>query len=726
MFYRFTGPGGNVTLATCGATTNYDSKLFVFTGTCGNYTCVTGNDDACANNASTVTFASVSGTAYLVYVAGYGSNQGNFSLSATCTAASALAITSFTPSSGPVGTAVTLTGNGFTGATGVTFNGTAAVFNVVSATSATTTVPAGASTGLIRLTTPLGTASSATVFTVTVPAPALTVTPASLAAFATTVGTPSANQPITVSGTNLTAALTVTAPGGYEVSRVAASGYAASLTIAPTAGTVPATPVYVRLTGAAVGTFGGNVLVTSTGALLRNVALTGTVGVPAPVLTSLSPPSGPVGTVVAVTGTNLNAATAVRLGSLAATFAAGTATTLTMTVPVGATTSPITVTTSGGTSNGLVFTVTAPQLAVQQGTTAYASGGAAYGFGNQVVTTASAAVAFTLRNPGTAPLAISSVTASGNFAISGALPTSVAAGGMATVGVTFTPTATGVRTGTLVIVSALGTYTLNLTGTGVVAAPVLTSLSPTSGPVGTVITVTGTNFTGATAVSINGAAAIFTVVNATTITVTVPAGASTGNLTVTTPGGSSAGALFTVVPRPVLTSLSPTSGPVGTVVTLTGTGFVGATQVSFNGVAAVPTGNSATSLSATVPTGASTGPVLVTTPGGLSNGLTFTVTAPTASRAPAASAALYPNPAHGSVTLRLPAPLARQPLTLVDALGRAVRRYPAPTHRRYHAGPARAAPRRVRATRRSQQPAAGGGIKPGRPGPFLHCSGCLE
>ncbi|GAB3869272.1 hypothetical protein GCM10028824_15940 [Hymenobacter segetis] len=42
------------------------------------------------------------------------------------------------------------------------------------------------------------------------------------------------------------------------------------------------------------------------------------------------------------------------------------------------------------------------------------------------------------------------------------------------------------------------------------------------------------------------------------------------------------------------------------------------------------------------------------------------------------AAQLFPNPAHGTATLRLPAGAARQPLLLIDALGRAVRRYPAP------------------------------------------------
>ncbi|RZK58921.1 MAG: VCBS repeat-containing protein, partial [Hymenobacter sp.] len=87
-----------------------------------------------------------------------------------------------------------------------------------------------------------------------------------------------------------------------------------------------------------------------------------------------------------------------------------------------------------------------------------------------------------------------------------------------------------------------------LLNTTVFATPTLTTLSPTSGLVGASITLTGTNLSGATAVSFNGTAATFTVVNATTITATVPTGATSGNVTVTTPGGISNGVAFTVTP----------------------------------------------------------------------------------------------------------------------------------------------------------------------------------
>jgi uncharacterized repeat protein (TIGR03803 family) len=64
------------------------------------------------------------------------------------------------PTSRPVGGRVRILGTDLTGATSVTFNGTAASFTVVSPTAITTTVPQGATTGTVRVTTPRGTLSS--------------------------------------------------------------------------------------------------------------------------------------------------------------------------------------------------------------------------------------------------------------------------------------------------------------------------------------------------------------------------------------------------------------------------------------------------------------------------------------------------------------------------------------------------------------------------------------
>ena len=62
--------------------------------------------------------------------------------------------------SGKVGTKVIILGNKLKGATSVTFNGTAAVFEVVSRSEIKTTVPTGATTGPVQVVTPSGTLTS--------------------------------------------------------------------------------------------------------------------------------------------------------------------------------------------------------------------------------------------------------------------------------------------------------------------------------------------------------------------------------------------------------------------------------------------------------------------------------------------------------------------------------------------------------------------------------------
>ena len=120
-----------------------------------------------------------------------------------------------------------------------------------------------------------------------------------------------------------------------------------------------------------------------------------------------------------------------------------------------------------------------------------------------------------------------------------------------------------------------------------IAAPTVTGLSPTSGPAagGTLVTITGTNFTGASVVDFGTTVATdVTVVSSTEITADSPAGSGVVDVTVTTPGGTSptsSADKFTYIAAPTVTGLSPTSGPAagGTLVTITGTAFTGATAV---------------------------------------------------------------------------------------------------------------------------------------------------
>ena len=75
-------------------------------------------------------------------------------------------ITTFDPTSGAAGTAVTIGGSNFTGATNVAFNGVVATFSNVTDTSISATVPAGALSGPISVSTPAGLATSTNSFLV--------------------------------------------------------------------------------------------------------------------------------------------------------------------------------------------------------------------------------------------------------------------------------------------------------------------------------------------------------------------------------------------------------------------------------------------------------------------------------------------------------------------------------------------------------------------------------
>ncbi|GAA2374743.1 hypothetical protein GCM10010170_078020 [Dactylosporangium salmoneum] len=156
-----------------------------------------------------------------------------------------------------------------------------------------------------------------------------------------------------------------------------------------------------------------------------------------------------------------------------------------------------------------------------------------------------------------------------------------------------------------------------------VAPPSVTSLSPASGSTSgeDTVTITGTGFTGATAVTF-GAGALFTVDSDTQITALTPTHtAGPVDVAVTTPNGSATAAgAYTYVAPPSITSVSPTSGSTagGTSVTITGTGFTGATLVRFGGTAAGPiVVNSDTSITASTPAhAAGTVGLEVTGPGG--------------------------------------------------------------------------------------------------------------
>lgn len=158
----------------------------------------------------------------------------------------------------------------------------------------------------------------------------------------------------------------------------------------------------------------------------------------------------------------------------------------------------------------------------------------------------SAANTFTIQNVGTAGLNLSGASPyvtlggahPGDFAIVAVPSNSVGVGSSTTFTITFSPTFSGTRTATVTIASNdpdEPSYTFNISGTGTCTAfATISTVTPASGPVGTNVTLTAGsgNLTGTT-VTFNGIAATIVSSSATQLVVTVPAGASTGNINIT-------------------------------------------------------------------------------------------------------------------------------------------------------------------------------------------------
>ncbi len=149
--------------------------------------------------------------------------------------------------------------------------------------------------------------------------------------------------------------------------------------------------------------------------------------------------------------------------------------------------------------------------------------------------------------------------------------------------------------------------------------------TPSSGPVGTTVTIYGTGFSATPAsntVKFNGTTATVLTASTTVLTANVPVSATTGTISVTV-GATTAtsSATFTVgaSPVPTISSFSPAVGTAGTTVTITGTNYDTTptkNKVTFSPTYSVVATASSTSLSTTVPVGAQSGKLGVTTVNG--------------------------------------------------------------------------------------------------------------
>ena len=329
-------------------------------------------------------------------------------------------------------------------------------------------------------------------------------------------------------------------------------------------------------------------------------------------MTKVEPAEGPAagGTKVTITGTNFTGAEEVKFGSVAATgVTVNTATSITAEAPAGSGAVDVTVTTVDGTSatSGAdqytyVPVPTVTEVAPSEGPVA----------GGTSVTITGANLT------GATGVSFGSTAATSYTVNSSTQITASAPAGTGTVDVIVTTVG-----GASAPNPPSDQYTF-------VPEPTVTNVSPTKGPTagGTNVTITGTNFSGATAVKFGSVAAkSFTVVSGTSITAVSPAGTGIVNVTVTTIGGesapNSADEFGYGTPAPSVTKVEPGKGPLvgGTKVTITGTNFTGTKEVKFGSVAAKSfTVVSATSITAESPAGVSAAAVnvVVTTVGGKS------------------------------------------------------------------------------------------------------------
>ncbi len=156
------------------------------------------------------------------------------------------------------------------------------------------------------------------------------------------------------------------------------------------------------------------------------------------------------------------------------------------------------------------------------------------------------------------------------------------------------------------------------------------NFSPKQGPVGSTVIVSGSGFSttpSSNTVRINGTAAVVTSATLTSLTITVPAGATTGLISVTSPNGtaSSANNFVVATTAPAITSFTPNMGQVGTAVTVSGINFdpvISRNQIRFNTTQGTITSATPSSIATTVPSNSGSGRLKISTPTGVAESAT--------------------------------------------------------------------------------------------------------
>jgi uncharacterized repeat protein (TIGR01451 family) len=397
-------------------------------------------------------------------------------------------ISDFTPIIGSAGATVSINGAHFNGVTNVTFNGkTTFGTNISSYTNIQATAPPGVTSGPIGVFSPLGafvTSSNIVTSNFFVPPVISGCTP-----FTGRAGTN-----VLLKGTNFLGTTAVQFGSVFATSFTVLSNGAVTATVPANATTGPIT------------------LTAPAGSWSTDLGAPGSNFVVQPTIFGFSPGFGPVGTSVTITGANFNVGTpSVKFGGVPAAAPTGISfSQLTAVVPSGATSGPVTLTTTDGsfTTSNLFY--------LPASITSFTPTNSAPGTTVKIIGvnfTNASAVSFN----GTA----ASFIVTNNTTIGAVVPA-------------------GLSTGPISVTTPAGTT--NSAGF-FYASPGITSFSPTHGLPGTNVVITGSNFLGATVVKFNGVNASFTPpTNNTTLVAVVPNGAQTGPITVGAPGGTNTSA----------------------------------------------------------------------------------------------------------------------------------------------------------------------------------------
>ncbi len=500
---------------------------------------------------------SVPGGSQSASIGGTGANAGDVSgLFAACAAANSTAspvISSFTPTSGNSGETIVILGSGYEEVSSVKFGDVEADSFFVDSYNQITAVLASGASGSITVTNEYGSGTLAG-FTFLGP-----VIPTITNFAPTNAGN---GISVTITGTNFIAPTSVTF-GGTEA----------------TSFTVNSSTEISAVVGSGTS---GSVEVTTAGG---TGSLVGFTWVDTPVVSAFNPTTGTTGTSVVITGEHFDGASNVTFGEISATsFTVNNSNQITASVASGAS-GEVSVITAGGTGSLAGFTWYGPPLVSSftpsfgvEGTEITITGANFSGI-TDVSFGGTAATSFTVDN-------LTQITATVGSGASGEVSVSNSYGTGSLAGFTWYNT------------------------------PTISMFSPTSAGNGAAVTITGTYFSGATAVSFGGtAAASFTINSDTEIDAVVGAGSS-GSVEVTTPGGIATLAGFTSLDPPAIASFTPSDGSAGTIVVITGNNFSGVTAVDFGGITADSfIIDSPTQITATVGNGTS-GYIHITGPGG--------------------------------------------------------------------------------------------------------------